>query len=103
MYCLPCPRANSLVPSSVLGPDDSYPVSAPGAAARREAAAALAVCARCLVRDECLELALRNPAVGQFGVWGGTVPAERQELRVARTAQLLRALARNAGTDQVAS
>jgi hypothetical protein len=33
-----------------LNPDDWYPVSVPVAAARREAAAAIAVCAGCPVR-----------------------------------------------------
>jgi WhiB family transcriptional regulator, redox-sensing transcriptional regulator len=89
--------------ASGLSPDDWYPVSAPAAAARHEAAAALAVCARCPVRAECLELALRHWTVGQHGVWGGTVPAERQELRSARTAQLTRALARTQDSGQVAS
>ena len=60
-----------------LNPDDWHPVSVPVAAARREAAA-IAVCAACPVRGECLELALPNWAIGQFGVWGGTVPAERE-------------------------
>ena len=55
------------------------------------------MCAACPVREECLELALRNWAVGQHGVWGGTVPAERERLRAARVAQLTRVLARNRG------
>jgi Transcription factor WhiB len=63
--------------ASELNPDDWYPVSAEAAAARREAARAIAVCAACAVRTQCLDLALRNWAIGQFGVWGGTVPAER--------------------------
>ena len=80
---------------SALSPDDWYPVSASAEAARGEAAAAIAVCAACRVREECLELALRNWAVGQHGVWGGTVPAERERLRAARVTQLTRVLARN--------
>ena len=62
-------------------PDQWYPVSASAAAARREAAGAIAVCAACTVRVHCLELALRYWSVGQHGVWGGTVPAERAALR----------------------
>jgi WhiB family redox-sensing transcriptional regulator len=89
--------------TSGLSPDQWYPISAPAAAARREAAAAIAVCAACPVRQECLELALRNWAVGQHGVWGGTVPAERQELRAARVAQLARAMARNRVVERAAS
>jgi Transcription factor WhiB len=89
--------------NSGLSPDDWYPVSAPAEAARREAARAIAVCAACRVREECLELALRNWAVGQHGVWGGTVPAERGELRAGRVAQLARVLARKRDADRAAS
>jgi WhiB family transcriptional regulator, redox-sensing transcriptional regulator len=78
-----------------LTPDDWYPDSTPAEAARREAADALAVCASCTVREECLELALRNWTVGQHGVWGGTVPPERERLRAGRVAQLTRVLSRN--------
>ncbi len=70
--------------ASALNPDDWYPVSATTAAARREAAGAIAVCAACAVRDQCLELALRNWAIGQFGAWGGTVPTERAKSPVGR-------------------
>jgi hypothetical protein len=84
--------------SSGLSPDDWYPVSAPAEAARREAARAIAVC-----REECLELSLRAWAVGQHGVWGGTVPAERAEVRAGRVAQLARVLARNRDADRTAS
>lgn len=34
------------------------------------------VCARCEVREECLDFALRNGE--QFGVWGGLAPQERR-------------------------
>jgi Transcription factor WhiB len=64
-----------------LDPDQWYPVSGPAPAARREAARAIAICAGCVVRTHCLELSLRNWAVGQHGIWGGTVPAERAALR----------------------
>ena len=87
--------AQAACSSSGLSPDDWYPVSATAEPARRDAAEAIAVCATCPVREECLELALRNWAVGQHGVWGGTVPAEREELRAGRIAQFARALARN--------
>ena len=89
--------------TSGLSTDDWYPVSGPADAARREAADAIAVCSGCRVREECLELALRNWAVGQHGVWGGTVPAERERLRAGRVAQLARVLARNRDADQAAS
>ena len=61
------------------------------------------MCSGCRVREECLELALRNWAVGQHGVWGGTVPAERERLRAARVAQLTRVLARNRDADLAAT
>ena len=89
--------------TSRLSPDDWYPVSAPAEDARQEAADAIAVCAGCRVRAECLELALRNWAVGQHGVWGGTVPAERERLRSGRVARLTRVLARNRDADLAAS
>jgi len=85
--------------TSGLSTDDWYPVSGPADAARREAADAIAVCSGCRVREQCLELALRNWAVGQHGVWGGTVPAERERLRAGRIAQLTRVLARNRDAD----
>jgi hypothetical protein len=66
---------------SGLDPDQWYPVSGTAQAARREAVAALAACSGCVVRRHCLELSLRYWEVGQHGVWGGTVPAERAELR----------------------
>ncbi|HEY1820211.1 MAG TPA: WhiB family transcriptional regulator [Trebonia sp.] len=62
-------------------PDQWYPVSAPGAAARREAAHAITVCTGCVVRMHCLELSLRHWTVGQHGIWGGTLPDERVALR----------------------
>jgi len=37
------------------------------------------VCAGCVVRDECLEHALRNGE--RFGVWGGTSERERRRIR----------------------
>jgi hypothetical protein len=48
--------------------------------ARQEAAAAIAVCTGCLVRGECLVLALRHWDIGQHGVWGGLVTADRARL-----------------------
>ena len=85
---------------SRLNRDDRYPVSIPVAAARCQAAAAIAVCAACPVRGECLELALRNWAIGQFGVWGGTVPAEREKLRAGQGTQLAHVLPGNQAAGQ---
>jgi len=52
------------------------------AKARDQAAQAIAVCARCPVRPDCLELSLRHACgIGAHGVWGGLVEEERQSLR----------------------
>lgn len=99
----PFVRARAACSTSQLNPDDWYPVSVPVDAARREAAAAITVCATCPVRGECLELALRNWAIGQFGVWGGTVPTERERLRAGRVSQLARVLPGNQPAGAVAS
>jgi Transcription factor WhiB len=64
-----------------LDPDEWFPVSSEAEAARREAAAAIAVCMACPVRDACLALSLRRWTIGQHGVWGGLVAAERLALR----------------------
>jgi WhiB family transcriptional regulator, redox-sensing transcriptional regulator len=66
---------------SALDPDDWFPLSPQPEIARREADAAIAVCRACPVRAQCLELSLRRWDVGQHGIWGGLVPAERAELR----------------------
>jgi hypothetical protein len=65
---------------SSLDPDQWFPVSVDIGKARREAAAAITVCATCLVRAECLALSLRHWDIGQHGVWGGLVAAERAAL-----------------------
>jgi transcription factor WhiB len=64
-----------------LDPDEWFPVSTDAEAARREAAGALAICAACPVRGACLELSLRHWTIGQHGVWGGLVAADRAALR----------------------
>jgi transcription factor WhiB len=64
-----------------LDPDEWFPVSIEPATARREAAEAIAVCTMCLVRAQCLELSLRHWEIGQHGIWGGLVPADRARLR----------------------
>jgi WhiB family redox-sensing transcriptional regulator len=66
---------------SALNPDEWFPVSLRTDSARREAAAAIAICRACPVRAQCLELSLRHWDFGQHGVWGGLVPAERAALR----------------------
>lgn len=63
------------------GPDLWFPVSVIPAVARREAADAIAICRRCAVRQQCLELSLRDWNIGQYGIWGGLMPVERAEIR----------------------
>lgn len=43
---------------------------------------AVAVCAACLVRRECLDVAVRG---GEKGVWGGTSSEQRAKLRRGNT------------------
>jgi hypothetical protein len=59
--------ARAACSNSHLNPDDWYPVSALVAVARREAAAALAICAACPVRGECPELAYVLPGYRAAG------------------------------------
>jgi Transcription factor WhiB len=66
---------------SGLDPDQWFPVSADPSRARQEAAAAIAVCATCPVRGHCLTLSLHRWDIGQHGVWGGLVAADRARLR----------------------
>jgi WhiB family transcriptional regulator, redox-sensing transcriptional regulator len=66
---------------SGLDPDEWFPLNIDPARARQEAAAALAVCAGCLVRGPCLELSLRLGGIGKHGIWGGLVAADRARLR----------------------
>jgi hypothetical protein len=71
----------ALCPDSGLDADEWFPVSAGVHSARSEAAAAIAICQACPVRSQCLALSLRHWDVGQYGVWGGLVAAERAMLR----------------------
>jgi WhiB family redox-sensing transcriptional regulator len=64
-----------------LDPDHWFPASAEAERARHEAAAAIAICHGCPVRAQCLEMSLRHWDIGQYGVWGGLVSAERATLR----------------------
>ena len=66
---------------SSLDPDEWFPASIEPTRARREAAAAIAVCTGCPVRAQCLELSLWRWDIGQYGVWGGLVAADRARLR----------------------
>jgi WhiB family transcriptional regulator, redox-sensing transcriptional regulator len=72
---------------SCLDPDEWFPLTADVARAREQAARAIAICAGCPVRADCLELSLRHSfGIGAHGVWGGLVAEERRELRRRRRA-----------------
>ncbi len=86
---------------SSLDPDQWFPVSVEPDQARREAATAIAVCTICLVRAQCLELSLRHWDIGQHGVWGGLVAAERTALRRRRHPSIIREATRVLLTDGV--
>jgi hypothetical protein len=67
---------------AAMDPDDWFPVTATLEGARAEARHALAMCAVCPVRAECLELSLRHwRTIGRHGIWGGLVEAERAAAR----------------------
>ena len=66
---------------SGLDPDQWFPVSDDPGRARQEASAAIAICATCPVRGHCLTLSLYRWDIGQHGVWGGLVAADRARLR----------------------
>jgi hypothetical protein len=79
--------ASARCAESVLNPDDWFPVSPVPEIARLEADAAIVVCMACPVRALCLELSLRHWDIGQHGILGGLVPAERARLRRRRPAR----------------
>ena len=55
-----------------------YPV------APEQEAEALAICATCPVRAQCLDAALRDRE--QYGIWGGTTPEQRRRISRRRAA-----------------
>jgi len=64
-------------------PDLFFPVSDLGAA-EDQINEAKRICARCPVRTECLQYALRRGEA--TGIWGGTTEHERRRLRRRRSA-----------------
>jgi Transcription factor WhiB len=67
---------------AAVDPDAWFPVATRWQRARAEAAPALALCAACPVRAECLELSMRQwGEAGRYGVWGGLLEAERAAVR----------------------
>lgn len=63
-------------------PELFFPISSAGPA-RSQVVAAKAVCARCLVREECLRYALDTAQ--DHGVWGGLSEEERRAARRGRS------------------
>jgi WhiB family transcriptional regulator, redox-sensing transcriptional regulator len=59
-------------------PDLFFPISMTGRAAE-QIAQAKAICARCPVREPCLEFAQEHEP--GYGIWGGTTPQDRQQAR----------------------
>ena len=58
------------------------------------------VCRGCVVRDDCLEYALRNSE--KFGIWGGMSERERRRIRRQRALERQAAL-QVVGSDESAS
>jgi Transcription factor WhiB len=90
----------ALCTESSLDADEWFPVSSGAQEARREAAAAITICQACPVRSQCLAFSLRHWDIGQHGVWGGMVAAERASLRrqmLAHRADALRSFTDAAG------
>jgi hypothetical protein len=76
-----------------LDPEDWFPVATRPDRAWAESVNALALCAVCQVRPECLEFSMRHWSIGRHGIWGGLVETDRAALRRAwrdRTADPVR-------------
>jgi WhiB family transcriptional regulator, redox-sensing transcriptional regulator len=59
-------------------PDLFFPISGKGPGDRQVARAKM-ICARCPVRQECLEFAMSHDQT--YGIWGGTTVEDRQRDR----------------------
>lgn len=62
-------------------PELFFPIG-DGSAAHEQILQATAVCARCPVRQQCLDFALTTEQTA--GIWGGLTEAERRELHRSR-------------------
>lgn len=67
-----------LAACQTVDPELFFPVTESGPATT-QVARAKAVCARCRVRQQCLDYAMASRSVD--GIWGGTSEAERHVLR----------------------
>ena len=68
-------------------PELFFPISSTGAG-EAHVARAKAVCARCPIRQRCLDYAIDSHQA--FGVWGGTSEDERRRIAARRRRQLER-------------
>jgi WhiB family transcriptional regulator, redox-sensing transcriptional regulator len=59
-------------------PDLFFPISAIGLAEQQIALAKM-ICAKCGVKQKCLEFALTHDQI--YGIWGGTTAEDRQRAR----------------------
>jgi WhiB family redox-sensing transcriptional regulator len=71
-------------------PELFFPISGSGAA-QADVARAKAVCARCRIRQRCLDYAIESHQA--HGVWGGTSEEERRLTAARRRRELERVLA----------
>jgi WhiB family redox-sensing transcriptional regulator len=61
------------------------------------------LCLRCPVRAECLTYAKQFPETRDYGIWGGTTPLERRQMRRLSVAEVLEAMDWQATHDCTAS
>lgn len=81
---LPSPEWHEQAACRGLGSEMFHPPTFTSHSGRRASAAALEVCGRCPVVEECLDVAL-SVSNDHHGIWGGTTPQERAEIRRNRT------------------
>lgn len=67
-------------------PELFFPLGSAGPESERQSRQAKEVCARCMVRFDCLEFAVVNGETE--GIWGGMTPAERLRIRDANRHRL---------------
>lgn len=63
-------------------PDLFFPIAV-GTAVSKQVSRALRICEGCLVKQQCLDFAVRSGE--KDGIWGGTTPEERIRARRARS------------------
>ncbi|QGJ92058.1 WhiB family transcription factor [Gordonia phage Keelan] len=61
-----------------IGTDVFFPDK--GVIGHDQSESAKLICGRCPVRQQCRAFAIDNPELTQYGIWGGTTPAERRKI-----------------------